>query len=352
MEDPLIANCEIGGTTMGSGNKGGDEEGDDEEVKISDVEGSSSTSKSRGGESSSSGAVVGNKSPSKSRARNHVVHPLSGGAINCLLAVDGMVRATADLGTPRKISLATPGFSVNVDGAENEAALYLPLQNTRHLFIREYKKPQWPTAMQATRRFQILNSTGDCIYFAAERSSFLSRILFLRGIFPYDVNVLSMSGEKIMEIQCRPFLNNCMTIKDSRGELMGKIRKENNWCNQSYSLRTWDGTEILNILGPDGSNCCLFADCGGDDFEVNLGIGTTPIGKISAEWEYALENLCGVFVPMKLDELTMSLLLGAVFLIDFNFYQRRRDASCFGRCFMTFALLALFILLLFLIAKK
>lgn len=40
-----------------------------------------------------------------------------------------------------------------------------------------------------------------------------------------------------------------MTIKDSRGELMGKIRKENNWCNQSYSLRTWDGTEILNILG-------------------------------------------------------------------------------------------------------
>lgn len=97
--------------------------------------------------------------------------------------------------------------------------------------------------------------------------------------------------------------------------MIGKIKKIRSWWAQSYSIKAWDGTEILNVLGPDCSNCCLFADCGTDDFDVNLGNGTTSIGKISSEWEYALEDLCGVFVPMKLDEMTMSLLLGVVFLI-------------------------------------
>jgi hypothetical protein len=107
-----------------------------------------------------------------------------------------------------------------------------------------------------------------------------------------------------------------MEVRDSQNQVFGYIKKHKTLCTPSYSLVTPDEEEILKIRGPEGSGCCCsWADCGSEDFDIRLPDGTTSIGKISTEWEYVLEDLCGVFVPVKLDDRTMSLLLGSVFLL-------------------------------------
>ena len=82
----------------------------------------------------------------------------------------------------------------------------------------------------------------------------------------------------------------------------------------------------LDIL--EGPRECCYCYCGEDfEFTVYAADGVTEIGKISKQWTGYFNELkgCDVFginFPRDLEVTKKSLLLGATFLIDYNFFER------------------------------
>ena len=82
----------------------------------------------------------------------------------------------------------------------------------------------------------------------------------------------------------------------------------------------------LDIL--EGPRECCYCYCGEDfEFTVHAADGVTEIGKISKQWTGYFNELkgCDVFginFPRDLEVTKKSLLLGATFLIDYNFFER------------------------------
>ena len=81
----------------------------------------------------------------------------------------------------------------------------------------------------------------------------------------------------------------------------------------------------LDIL--EGPRECCYCYCGEDfEFTVYAADGVTEIGKISKQWTGYFNELkgCDVFginFPRDLEVTKKSLLLGATFLIDYNFFE-------------------------------
>ena len=81
---------------------------------------------------------------------------------------------------------------------------------------------------------------------------------------------------------------------------------------------------MLKIKGP----FCLSSICGGNvDFQVLSNDGRTEVGKISKKWtdfvqeESSDADIFGISFPVELDVKVKATLLGAVFLIDFMYFE-------------------------------
>lgn len=82
----------------------------------------------------------------------------------------------------------------------------------------------------------------------------------------------------------------------------------------------------LTIEGP----MCTFSVCGSDvEFNVLSPDGSQEVGKISKQWSGFLRetftdaDTFGINFPIDLDVRMKAVLLGATFLIDFNFFEKK-----------------------------
>ena len=83
----------------------------------------------------------------------------------------------------------------------------------------------------------------------------------------------------------------------------------------------------LDIL--EGPPECTICSCGQDiEFRVYLADGATEIGKISKQWAgffneaFTDYDIFGINFPKDLEVTKKALLLGATFLIDYNFFEK------------------------------
>lgn len=85
----------------------------------------------------------------------------------------------------------------------------------------------------------------------------------------------------------------------------------------------------LRISGPP--SCFAFSLCGDVEFQVLTGDGSTEIGKITKQWSGFLRegftdaDNFGISFPMDLDVRMKATLLGALFLIDFMYFEKGSD---------------------------
>ncbi|CAL8089447.1 unnamed protein product [Orchesella dallaii] len=229
---------------------------------------------------------------------------------------------------------------------------YSSLQKSRHMFIRHFNK-SIKSALYATNTFQVINSNGDCIFLATESSSVLKSFCLCRGARTFSLQLMTPKRKNLLQIHGRPGCFATVTVTNSENQLIGTIRQNNEMCTTKYSVYNSDNVEILKIVGMEGANCCCaWASCEDVDFQICLPDGVTPIGRISREWDYSVEDICGALVSLRVDIKTKSLILAAVFLIDFSFYEGREDGCWFSRCFLTLLLFVLFTGLLWIIVDK
>lgn len=97
-------------------------------------------------------------------------------------------------------------------------------------------------------------------------------------------------------------------------------------CAPKYSVKDASGNVALTIEGP----ICTVGFCGADvDFMVMSPDGSTEVGKISKQWSGVLReaftdaDTFGINFPIDLDVRMKAVLLGATFLIDFNFFEKK-----------------------------
>lgn len=109
--------------------------------------------------------------------------------------------------------------------------------------------------------------------------------------------------------------------------LAGSVERKCNPCCPGYRILNQDKEEVLTVAGP----CCLFLAmanmcCKDQKFQVNNLQGEN-VGNIAKQFSGMLKELFtdadnfSVTFPQDLDVRVKATMLGAVFLIDFNYYE-------------------------------
>jgi hypothetical protein len=111
------------------------------------------------------------------------------------------------------------------------------------------------------------------------------------------------------------------------GQIIGYVRQQQSCLAPHYNVLDAQQQTVLAIEGP--MCICQGPCCTGDqEFKVQSADGLHNVGKISKQWsgfvkEYFTDaDNFGVSFPMDLDVRMKATLLGAVFLIDFMFFEQ------------------------------
>ncbi len=186
------------------------------------------------------------------------------------------------------------------------------------LLVRQ--KKEWGeilTGFEMKNKYSILDPEGAEIYLAAEESGFLGR-WFLKSARPFTMHIFTPSGQPVLNL-VRPFkfIFYRIDIFDGSGTLLGSVVKRWAFFRRVFSVLNTAGNEIFRIVGPFFRPWTFLIHK--EDREV---------GKISKQWGGILREAFtdadqfGVQFPPGLDVQTKSILLGAVFLIDFAYFEQ------------------------------
>jgi len=180
------------------------------------------------------------------------------------------------------------------------------------------------TNIETENKYNVQNALGQHMYRAEEKSDCCAR-QFCGPNRTFDIHVRDNAGTEVIHVS-RPMpicaLHEMTVTSPITGELLGKV-KQNCTFLPSFNVEDAYGHTVLEIRGP----LCTISFCGNVDFELVM--GGQVVGKISKEWSGLLKEAFtdadnfGVTFPVTLDVKTKATLLGAIFLIDFMFFEKK-----------------------------
>ncbi len=177
------------------------------------------------------------------------------------------------------------------------------------------------TGFEARNKYNVLDASGELMYLAAEwEGSFWTRIV-LKSIRPFTIYVMAPDGNRILILQ-RPFrfYFHKLDILDSGFNRLGTIQRHFSILRRRYSVLDKAGNEIFQLFGPILHPWTFI-----------IRIPGSEIGKITKKWSGLFKEAItkadnfAVTFPAELDVTRKSLLLGAVFLIDFVHFERKNN---------------------------
>ncbi len=182
------------------------------------------------------------------------------------------------------------------------------------------QKKEWGeilSGFETKNRYVVLSEMGNELYYAAEKSSLLLR-LFLKALRPFEIIVARADGSTVLNLE-RPFrfYFHKMDVRDAQGKLLGTIEREFSLLRRLYRITNSTGMEICRLYGP------LFHPW---TFEIRE--NDRQVGKITKKWSglakeaFTDADNFAIEMPPGKDVETKSVLLGAVFLIDFVHFER------------------------------
>ncbi|XP_041377883.1 phospholipid scramblase 2-like isoform X2 [Gigantopelta aegis] len=198
------------------------------------------------------------------------------------------------------------------------------------------------TGWETANKYKVVNNLGQQVYFAAEESDMCTRQCCgpQRG---FIMHITDNMGQEVIRVQrefkccagcpwcagidcCAHFL----TVESPVGHPIGYVRQMGSCWEPRYALLDADMNMILQIKGP----CCICQGpcCTWDqEFNVFSKDESTEVGKISKQWTGLIKEMFtdadnfGVTFPMDLDVKMKAVLLAAVFLIDFMFFEQKQN---------------------------
>ncbi|KAL4221487.1 hypothetical protein ACF0H5_019744 [Mactra antiquata] len=207
------------------------------------------------------------------------------------------------------------------------------------------------TGWETSNKYKVQNSMGQQVYFAAEESDMCQR----QCCGPqrsFTMHITDNAGQEIIRVNrefkccagcpwfaCSRSLAHEISVEAPVGQVVGYVQQTQSCMEPRYSIMNAEREEILSITGP----CCIISGpcCTWDqEFIVHSKDGSTEVGKISKQWSgYVREVFTdadnfGVSFPMDLDVKMKAVMLGAVFLIDFMFFEQNQNNNNSGHNYM------------------
>ena len=178
--------------------------------------------------------------------------------------------------------------------------------------------------VETKNSYQITDYKGTQIYVAFEKSNVFGRQL-LGTSHPFRMEIIDNYGRMILYVE-RPWAccEDRVTIHLYDGTILGSIA---HWCcSCNFHVYDLNRTEIFKIEGPPcGCNLCACKLT--QDFDVFPVNSKVPIAQIRKEFAGVMQEMAtdadtfGVEFPLNLDARMKAVLIGAVFLIDFTYYE-------------------------------
>jgi uncharacterized protein YxjI len=184
------------------------------------------------------------------------------------------------------------------------------------------QKKEWGeiiTNFETRNRYTVMDSSGKELYLAGEEGGSTLLRIFLKALRPFTIHLMSAAGIPVLKLQ-RPFrfYFHKMDVTDTGGKIIGTIQKRFSLLRRIYSVLDPSGNEVYTIYGP------LL-----HPWTFKIQKGNREIGKITKKWSGLLKegftdaDNFGVIFPKEMDIRRKSVILGAVFLIDFVHFENK-----------------------------
>ncbi|XP_072047470.1 phospholipid scramblase 2-like [Amphiura filiformis] len=194
---------------------------------------------------------------------------------------------------------------------------------------------------ETKNRYVVKNSMGQQVFFAREESGLCWRLCCQQGR-PFVMHITDNNNEEVIRI-VRPFQccagccwcadgGNCcsltINIESPPGTIVGTVTQTRSSWKPEMNVMNSSGETVLKIRGP----CCLcnMVCCRCDiQFAVMSADLTQEVGIISKQWAGAIKEMFtnadtfSITFPRDLDVKVKAVLVGALFLIDFMFYEQK-----------------------------
>eukprot|EP00128_Syssomonas_multiformis_P004883 Colp12_sorted_trinity150504_noHs@15699 len=212
------------------------------------------------------------------------------------------------------------------------------LTAVNHIFVQQLiELLEAFTGFETCNKYQIKNALGQQVFFAAEDTDCCTRQC-CGSMRPFEIKIHDNAMRHVMLLRrdfrfnspyapCLLPINTCflqrMTVEAPVGQVLGYVEREWSLCEPWFALKLADGTTVLRIRGP-----CIMCECFNDiNFEVFEGHSDHVIGRIAKKWAGLAQEMFtdadnfGVNFPLELDVRAKALLIAAVFLIDFMYFE-------------------------------
>ncbi|XP_070173361.1 phospholipid scramblase 1-like isoform X2 [Littorina saxatilis] len=190
------------------------------------------------------------------------------------------------------------------------------------------------TGFETNNKYEVLNTMGQRVFMAVEDTCCCTRCC-CGAARPFDIKIMDNHKKEVLHLE-RPLRCECclcfcclqkMEVQAPKGNIIGFVRQA--WspcCVPKYKINNENDETVLRIRGP----CFRCNICGDIEFEVTAPDEQTHVGQISKQWTGLAKEIFtdadnfGVTFPLDMEIKTKATMLGAVFLIDFMYFEQDR----------------------------
>ena len=189
------------------------------------------------------------------------------------------------------------------------------------------------TGWETNNRYTVRTAEdAEPLFRAVERTSCWLRWCCGR-LRPFRLRVLDAQQRDVLQLS-RPLRCQgcCCACCQQRlevyadGQLVGEVREQSSCLRPRLTVHRPAGEHVLTVSGP----LCPSACCGDVQFAIQSADGTQQVGSITKRWGGLVKEVLTdadtleVSFPVNLETSLKAALLGALFLIDFMFFERKR----------------------------
>nr|CAX70164.1 Phospholipid scramblase 3 [Schistosoma japonicum]CAX70165.1 Phospholipid scramblase 3 [Schistosoma japonicum] len=189
---------------------------------------------------------------------------------------------------------------------------------------------------EVKNRYTCLDKSGQVVYKCYEESSYFSRI-FCGSSRSFVLHIVNDNNAEVIRVirpfrcewypcfTCVEFFQVEVEVQSPVDTTIGYVKRVFNGCLLDYHIQDSNGNTVLQLRGPKYCVC----ECWGLDivFKVTSADGSEEIGEITRSWSGIVKELFtdadnfSISFPLDLDVKIKAILLGAVFLIDFSYFE-------------------------------
>ncbi|XP_063698103.1 uncharacterized protein LOC134829041 [Culicoides brevitarsis] len=185
---------------------------------------------------------------------------------------------------------------------------------------------------ETNNRYTIMNNQGLKVFWAVEENDCCtrnccgpSRSFEMKIKDAQDREIIHLSRPLRCDSCFCPCFLQVMEVSAPPGNIIGTV--EQNWSifGPQFSIKNQTGDTVMKIEGP-----CLTTSCCFNDVKFKLmTLDGQKVGKISKKWSgigremFTDSDFFGISFPLDLDVRMKAVMLGACFLIDYMFFEKR-----------------------------